>query len=64
MNKTEILFFILVGTAYKIKTFTGEWRYNISRQDSGVLKSSEQTIISDTSIPSKTFTFNGDSPRE
>ena len=51
MNKTEMQFFILVGTAYKIKTFTGERRYNISRQDFGVLKSSEQAITSDISIP-------------
>ena len=62
MNKTEMLVYILVGTAYETKTFTGKRRYNISCQDFGVLTSSEQAITSGTSISTKTFTSNGDSP--
>ena len=44
MNKTEILVFILFGTAYEIKTVTCKQRYNISMSDFPVLKSSEQVI--------------------
>ena len=59
MNKTEMLVFILFGTAYEIKIVAGKRRYNISCQT----KSSERTITSDTIIPSQTFTANGDPPR-
>ena len=44
MNKTEILVFILFGTAYEIKSVTCKQRYNISMSDFPVLKSSEQVI--------------------
>ena len=67
VNKTEMLIFILFGTAYEIKRVTGKRPYNISCQTFGYSSSqvdeqSQAIILSSVKRSSRTETFPEQTP--